>query len=49
MVKSKTKRLFCILLCILMLIPQSGIACAAESGKVSQSDTGEFEIHEGEV
>lgn len=49
MVKSKTKRMFCILLCILMLIPQSGTVCAAEYGKVSQSDTGEFEIHEGEV
>ena len=49
MVKRKTRRLFCILLCIFMLIPQSGTVFAAESGNVLQSDTENYEIHVGQA
>lgn len=47
--KRKLKSFICMLLCICMLIPQSGLAWGAQSGNGLKPDTEDLEIHVGEV
>ncbi|MCX4320804.1 MAG: hypothetical protein OSJ44_13960 [Lachnospiraceae bacterium] len=47
--KRKLKSFICMLLCICMLIPQSGLAWGAQSGNRLKPDTEDLEIHVGEV
>ena len=47
--KRKLKSFICMLLCICMLIPQSGLVWGAQSGNRLKPDTEDLEIHVGEV